>query len=314
VPQVVEHIPVLAGTLTEQITLPPDGVMVDATIGQGGHSYLLGKTLGPEGVLIGLDVDKEAVRRAQFRLKDLACRVILCRSNFSQIAEQVHKQGIEKVDFILADLGVSSAQLSDVEMGLSFLEDAPLDMRIDKRLKTTAADIVNNTDEKTLADLIYKFGQDRGSRRIARFIVQHRKSEPITTTGQLASIACRALGRPGRKRRTRIHPATRTFQALRIAVNNELENLEKLLVSASGLLKRKGYIAVISFHSLEDRLVKNNFRQNERGGVYRIITKKPIVPGRDEIVENRRARSAKLRIAQKTEVGEQRSEKQKSDF
>jgi 16S rRNA (cytosine1402-N4)-methyltransferase len=311
VPQVVEHIPVLAGTLTEQITLPPDGVMVDATIGQGGHSYLFGKTLGPEGVLIGLDADKEAIRRAQFKLKDLACRVILCHCNFSHIAEQVRKYGIEKVDFILADLGVSSAQLSDVEMGLSFLADAPLDMRIDKRLKTTAADIINNTDEKTLADLIYKFGEDRASRRIARFIVQHCKSELITTTGQLSSIVCKALGRPGRKQRTRIHPATRTFQALRIAVNNELDNLQRLLVSAPVLLKRNGYIAVISFHSLEDRLVKNNFKQNERGGVYRIVTKKPILPTRDEIAENRRARSAKLRIAQKTEDRRQESEVRK---
>lgn len=298
-PQVVKHIPVLAGTLTERITLPLDGVMVDATVGQGGHSYLFGKTLGPEGMLIGLDADKEAIRRAQFRLKDLACKVILIHCNFSQITEQIHEQGIKKVDFILADLGVSSVQLSDAEMGLSFLEDAPLDMRIDERLKTTAADIVNNTDEKTLADLIYKFGQDRGSRRIARFIAQHRKTEPITTTGQLANIVCRALGRPGRKQRTRIHPATRTFQALRIAVNNELENLEKLLVSAPEILKRNGYIAIVSFHSLEDRLVKNNFKQNEKGGIYGIITKKPIVPGRDEISENRRARSAKLRIAQK---------------
>jgi len=299
VPQVVEHIPVLAGTLTERITLPPNGVMVDATIGQGGHSYLLGKTLSHEGVLIGLDVDKEAVRRAQLRLKDLVCRVILVRSNFSHIAEQVHKQGIEKVDFILADLGISSVQLSDVEKGLSFLEDAPLDMRIDKRLKTTAADIVNNTDEKTLADLIYNFGEDRASRRIARFIVERRKSEPITTTGQLADIVSRALRRPGQKRRTRIHPATRTFQALRIAVNNELENLKKLLASSSELLKSNGRIAVISFHSLEDRLVKNNFKENERAGIYKIITKKPIVPSREEICENRRARSAKLRIAQR---------------
>jgi 16S rRNA (cytosine1402-N4)-methyltransferase len=296
---IVKHIPVLAETLAKQITLSPDDVMVDATIGQGGHSYLLGKTLGPEGVLIGLDVDKEAIRRAHLKLKDLACRVILIHCNFSHITEQIHKQGIKEVDFILADLGVSSAQLSNAETGLSFLEDAPLDMRIDKRLKTTAADIINNTDEKSLADLIYKFGEDRGSRRIARFIVQHRKSERIRTTGQLANIVCRALGRPGQKRRTRIHPATRTFQALRIAVNNELENLEKLLISAPDILKRNGYIAVISFHSLEDRLVKNNFKQNKKEGIYRVITKKPIAPSRDEIAENRRARSAKLRIAQK---------------
>ncbi len=240
----VEHIPVLAGTLAEQINLPLDGVMVDVTIGQGGHSFLFGKTLGPEGVIIGFDVDKNAIRRAHFRLKDLACRVILICANFSQISEQVHKQDIERVDFILADLGVCSSHLADVRMGLSFQTDMPLDMRIDKRLKTTAADIVNRGDEKSLADLIYKFGEDRGSRRIARFIVRERRSRPIATTGQLSAIVCRALGRSGRK--SRIHPATRTFQALRIAVNNELENLAKLLASAPELLSKNGRIAVIS--------------------------------------------------------------------
>ena len=295
----VVHIPVLAGKLAEQINLPPDGVMVDATIGQGGHSLLFGKILGPGGVIIGLDVDSKAIRRAQFKLKDLVCKVIVVHSNFSQITKQIHQQGIEKVDFILADLGVSSAQLADVEAGLSFQTNMPLDMRIDKRLKTTAADIVNKADEKSLADLIYKFGQDRASRRIARFIVQQRRQAPITTTGQLAAIVCQALKRPVKKRKRRIHPATRTFQALRIAVNNELENLEKFLASAPELLRKNGYIAVISFHSLEDRSVKSDFRQNESQGIYRIITKKPIVPAREEIAKNPRARSAKLRIAQK---------------
>ncbi len=295
----VEHIPVLAEMLAEQINLLPDAVMVDATIGQGGHSLLFGKTLGPEGMILGFDVDKKSIRRAQSRLKGLACKVILIHSNFSQISEQVHKQGIERVDFILVDLGVCSAQLADAEMGLSFLADMPLDMRFDKRLKTTAADIVNKTDEKSLADLIYKFGQDRASRRIARFIVEYRQRRTVTTTGQLAMIVCKALGQPGRKRKMRIHPATRTFQALRIAVNNELENLEKLLASAPKLLDKNGHIAVISFHSLEDRLVKGNFKQNEKEDVYRIITKKPIVPSRAEIARNRRARSAKLRTAQK---------------
>ncbi|MEE9370894.1 MAG: 16S rRNA (cytosine(1402)-N(4))-methyltransferase RsmH [Sedimentisphaerales bacterium] len=295
----VEHIPVLAKTLAEQINLPPDAVMVDATIGQGGHSLLFGKTLGPEAVIIGLDVDKNSVRRAQFKLKELACKVILQHCNFSQISEEIHKQGIDKADFILADLGLCSAQLADVRFGLSFQTNMPLDMRIDERLKTTAADIVNNAGEKPLADLIYKFGQERASRRIARFIVRHRGREPITTTGQLAGIVCKALGKTGRSRKSKIHPATRTFQALRIAVNNELENLEKLLASAPELLNKSGYIAIISFHSLEDRLVKNDFKQNEKENIYRIITKKPIVPTREEIAENRRARSAKLRIAQK---------------
>ncbi|MBA7607489.1 Ribosomal RNA small subunit methyltransferase H [subsurface metagenome] len=293
------HIPVLAKTLAEQINLPPDAVMVDATIGQGGHSFLFGRTLGPGASIVGLDIDKKSIRRAQSRLKDLACRVILIHSNFSKIADCLHNEGIDSVDFILADLGVCSAQLSDVEMGLSFQSNMPLDMRFDKRLKTTAADIVNKADEKSLADLIYRFGQDRASRRIARFIVRHRRSEQITTTSQLAQIICRALAQPRRKRRPRIHPATRTFQALRIAVNNELENLEMLLTSAPQILKKNGYIAVISYHSLEDRIVKNNFKQNEKESVYSVITKKPIVPTPEEIAENRRARSAKLRIAQK---------------
>ena len=296
---IIEHTPVLAGTLAEQIKLPSDGVMVDVTIGQGGHSLLLGKTLGPKAVIVGLDVDINAVRRAQFNLRGLACKVILLNSNFSRIDEQLAGQGIEKVDFILADLGISSVQLADPEFGLSFQTNMPLDMRIDKRLKRTAADIVNKSDEKSLADLIYEFGQDRASRRIARFIVRQREIEPINTTGQLAQIVCRAFGKIKRGRRSRIHPATRTFQALRIAVNDELENLKKLLASAPDLLKENGYIAVISFHSLEDRLVKNDFRQNGKSGIYRIVTKKPIVPTREEIKENRRARSAKLRIAQK---------------
>jgi 16S rRNA (cytosine1402-N4)-methyltransferase len=294
-----QHIPVLAKTLAEQINLPQDAVMVDATIGHGGHSFLFGRTLGPGASIVGLDIDKKSVRRAQSRLKDLACRVILIHSNFSKIADCLHNEGIDSVDFILADLGVCSAQLSDVEMGLSFQSNMPLDMRFDKRLKTTAADIVNKADEKSLADLIYRFGQDRASRRIARFIARHRRSEQITTTSQLAQIICRALAQPTRKRRPRIHPATRTFQALRIAVNNELENLEMLLTSAPQILKKNGYIAVISYHSLEDRIVKNNFKQNEKESVYSVITKKPIVPTPEEIAENRRARSAKLRIAQK---------------
>jgi len=295
----VEHIPVLVEALAEQINLPMDAVMVDTTVGQGGHSSLFGQTLGPEGVLVGIDVDKDSIRRAHFKLNDLACKVILIQANFSRITEQLHQHRIGGADFILADLGLCSSQLADARFGLSFRHDMPLDMRIDKRLKTTAADIVSKTDERSLADLIYRFGQDRASRRIARFIVRHRQSQPITTTGQLASIVCKALSRPGKKSKRRIHPATRTFQALRIAVNNELENLEKLLGSAPALLNKNGHIAVISYHSLEDALVKNDFKLNDKKGLYRVITKKPIVSTREEIAANVRARSAKLRIAQK---------------
>lgn len=295
----VQHIPVLADVLAEQISLPQDAVMVDATIGHGGHSYLFSRNLGPEAVLIGLDVDKNSIRRAQQNLKDLACKVFLFNTNFTKITEKLRQLDIGSVDFILADLGVSSSQLADPAAGLTFLQDIPLDMRIDKRLKTTAADIINKKDEKSLADLIYRFGQDRASRRIARFIVRQRQNRPITTTGQLAAVVAKALGQTAKKRKSRIHPATRTFQALRIAVNNELENLTKLLDSAPPLLKKTGRIAVISFHSLEDRLVKLDFKQNQKKGLYAIITKKPIVPSKSEIAENPRARSAKLRIAQK---------------
>jgi 16S rRNA (cytosine1402-N4)-methyltransferase len=293
-----EHISVLADALAEQVKIPQDAVMVDATIGNGGHSLLFGKRLGPEGVIIGLDVDIDAIRRAQSFLNQLSCRVVLVNSNFADIADAVHRQGFEKVDFILADLGVCSAQLDDVRIGLSFRQNMPLDMRLDKRLKTTAADIINSADGKTLADLIYRFGEDRASRRIAKFIVEHRRREKITTTARLAAIVADALGGRGRKW-SRIHPATRTFQALRIAVNNELDCLSALLDSSPALLKKNGLLAIISFHSLEDRLVKTNFKQNEKQGVYHIVTKKPVVPGRDEVSRNRRARSAKLRIAQR---------------
>lgn len=296
---ITEHIPVLAGTLAEQIEIPSDGIIVDATIGHGGHSFLLGKTLGPKAVIIGMDIDQSAARRAQDQLKTLVCKVVVLHANFSEIREQLLSLGIEKVDFILADLGVCSAQLADATFGLSFRYNMPLDMRIDKRLERTAADIVNNVDEKSLADLIYTFGEDRASRRIARFIARERQIEPITTTGRLAEIVCKALRRPRQGRKSRIHPATRTFQALRIAVNNELENLKRLLDTAPGLLRKHGQVAIISYHSLEDRLIKNDFRQNEKAGTYRIMTKKPIEPTRAEITENRRARSAKLRIAQR---------------
>ena len=275
--------------------------MVDATVGHGGHSFLFGRTLGSAGTLLGLDLDSLSLERAQQRLAGLECRVMLIKSNFSSMAERLDETGVGKVDFILADLGFSSAQLADAEMGLSFRgEDMPLDMRIDESLETTAADIVNGYDEKALADLIYQYGEDRASRRIARFIVRRRQQERITTTGQLAEIVCGALKRPGSKPKAKKHPAARTFQALRIVVNHELDNLRALLASSPGLLKKDGFLAVISFHSLEDRLVKWDFKERQQDGIYRVLTKKPVVADRQEVLANRRARSAKLRIAQRT--------------
>jgi 16S rRNA (cytosine1402-N4)-methyltransferase len=294
-----EHIPVLAQTLLEHITLPANAVMVDATVGYGGHSLLFGKTLRSEGIIIGMDVDDICLARAEQNLGRLSPKVILVRENFAKIEHIVAQNGIKSVDFILADLGFCSGQLENVERGLSFQKKMPLDMRLDSRLTTTAADIINRMDEKALADLIFKFGQEHASRRIARFIVHHRKAAPIATTEQLAMLVCRALGQPPTGRRSKIHPATRTFQALRIAVNDELASIETLLEAAPRILAENGKIAVISFHSLEDKLVKEDFRKNKQDGVYEILTKKPLTATDDEISENPRARSAKLRIAQK---------------
>lgn len=293
----VHHIPVLTEPLLEWIQLPTDGKMVDATVGHGGHSRLFGRKLGPEGELLGLDVDQNSIQRAHSFLSDLACRVTLVRENFSRIEEVLAQQGIDRVDFILADLGFCSGQLEDVDRGLSFQKPMPLDMRLDDRLRTTAADLVNTLGQKELADLIYEYGQDRASRRIARFIVQQRSQKKFATTTELAALISRALKQPSRPRQ--IHPATRTFQALRIAVNRELECLEMLLKSAPNLLKTGGTIAIISFHSLEDGLVKRNFRQNKEEGLYEILTKKPITAGREEQKSNPRSRSAKLRIAKR---------------
>lgn len=291
-----EHKSVLAAELLEQITLPPDGVMVDATMGHGGHSYLFGQKLSHAGHIIGLDFDENSIRVAGEKLKSLACKVTLIQGNFADIQQHLADIGIEKVDFVLADLGFCSAQLEDQQLGLSFQQEMPLDMRLDKTAAWTAADIVNSYDEKSLADLIYEFGQERASRRIARFIVNQRQKQKIVTTSQLAAIIQRALPTKGR---ARIHPATRTFQALRIAVNNEMENLDSLLGCGPGLLRADGYIAIISFHSLEDRKVKYDFRENAAREIYQIVTKKPITPSREEVSLNKRARSAKLRIARR---------------
>ncbi len=293
----VEHVPVLTEPLLEWIQLPKDGKMVDATAGHGGHSRLFGQQLGPEGKLLGLDVDQNSIQRARLVLTDLTCQVTLVCENFEKIDEVLDAQQLGKVDFILADLGFCSAQLNDADRGLSFQKAMPLDMRLDSRLTTTAADVVNKTSQTELADLIYQYGEDRASRRIARFIVEARKQKKITTTTELASLVCRAVKKSPRPRQ--IHPATRTFQALRIAVNRELDCLERFLEVTPQLLNPGGYIAIISFHSLEDRRVKNNFKQNKADGLYDILTKKPLVASRDEIRQNPRSRSAKLRIAKR---------------
>lgn len=293
-----EHISVLADELTELVKLPKDGLMVDATLGHGGHSLLFGKTLGPDGLVFGLDVDENCIKRAQSTLSNLQCRIIVVRENFAGIADVLAQNGIDKVDFILADLGFCSAQLADSDKGLSFQENMPLDMRLDCRISTTAADIINGYDENSLANVIYEFGQERASRKIARYIVDQRKQQKITTTSHLAALVCRALNQPVHGRRAKkIHPATKTFQALRMAVNGELDSLKAILNAAPGLLKTGGRIAIISFHSLEDRIVKEDFKRNSKAGIYDIVTPKPFAASRTEVENNPRARSAKLRIA-----------------
>lgn len=292
------HIPVLAETLEELVSLPRDGVVIDATVGFGGHSRVFANSLGKDGVIVGFDVDAKSLARAEQVLSDVECEVILKRENFADIAGNLGDIGIDKCDLLLADLGWCSGQIVDSERGMSFQQNMPLDMRLDERLKKTAADIVNDAGEEDLADIIYKFGDEHRSRRIARFIVEFRSKQPIRTTGQLASLICKSLGKspiPGK-----IHPATKTFQALRIAVNDELGNLKKLVGFAPDIVKSGGYVAVISFHSLEDRIVKEDFKLRGKEGVYNLITKKPVVADREETRENPGARSAKLRIAQRT--------------
>ncbi len=288
----VEHIPVLADTLLQQISLPKEAVMVDATIGHGCHTYLLAKKFSPVSRIIGFDVDTGSIETARKNLQGLDCPVTLIKDNFRNIRSRMNEIGVEKADLILADLGWSSAQVVDSRLGMSYQKNMPLDMRLDDSLEVTAADIVNDADEQSLADIIYNYGEDRASRRIARLIVSHRQLSPIRTTGQLAAIIYRAVGGS-------IASKSRVFQALRIAVNKELEALEELLRQLPELLNPQGYAAVISFHSLEDRIVKENFSANKKDNIYEIVTKKPLTASRMEIRENPRSRSAKLRIARR---------------
>ena len=291
-----EHIPVLT-EFAAGISLKDDAIVVDATIGSGGHSKIFAKSLGKDAVLLGFDVDNNCLAIARQNLAALPCKVLLVRENFANIAQVLRQNGIEKVDLIFADLGVCSTQLADENKGLSFEKDMKIDMRLDDRLTISAADIVNRMDEKGLADLIYNFAQERASRKIARSIIQARQKKKIDTTAEFVNIICHALRCNPKSRKSRIHPATKTFQALRIAVNSELENLEKFLAAVPNLLKKDGKIAVISFHSLEDRIVKMNFRQNKAAGIYEIATKKPITASAAQRLENPRSRSAKLRMA-----------------
>jgi 16S rRNA (cytosine1402-N4)-methyltransferase len=293
------HIPVLTQSLLQVLSPAPSDVGVDGTLGAGGHARAIlerDHTLR----LVGLDLDPSALRQAKENLAAFADRVALVHANFAEIPRVLAEHRIPAVDFIYADLGVSSMQLDQGERGFSFQHDAPLDMRMDPDLPKRAADLVNSLKEPELADLIFRYGEEGRSKKIAHLIIQARRSRRIDSTAELASIVCQALGLDPRAiGRQRIHPATKTFQALRIAVNDELGNLRRLLELAPAVLKPGGRLAIISFHSLEDRLVKENFRDHEKRGTYQVLTAKPIEADPSEILRNPRSRSAKLRAAQK---------------
>ena len=292
-----QHVPVLLEEALEYLKVRPGGVYVDATLGLAGHSSEIAKRLGAKGRLICFDRDPEAMAAARARLEEVRAEigsempeVVFEPTAFSEASGLIEPGSL---DGLLADFGVSSLQLDEAHRGFSFRTDGPLDMRMDTRSGETAEQVVNQEDENELADLIYEFGEERRSRRIARAFVRAR---PITTTAELARVVSAAA--PSMKG-DKIHPATRTFQALRIRVNDELEEIRTLLKSAPSLLKPGGRLVLISFHSLEDRLVKDEFREAGRNKVYEVLTKKPVVAGEQEETRNPRSRSAKLRAAEK---------------
>ncbi|HET6179853.1 MAG TPA: 16S rRNA (cytosine(1402)-N(4))-methyltransferase RsmH [Candidatus Sulfotelmatobacter sp.] len=292
----MSHVPVLLKEAIDFLTVRRGGTYIDATVGLGGHSYEIAKRLGAPGHLIGLDKDPAALERAGVQLQASGVgewpTVTLLHRSFAEIAKG-QKPGT--VDGILADVGVSSLQLDDAGRGFSFQADGPLDMRMDPRGERTAEQVVNHLDERQLADVIYEFGEERRSRRIARAIC---RSRPIRSTAHLADVIS-AAARPMNSEQRRIHPATRTFQALRIFVNRELDDLKALLGAAPRILKSGGRVVVISFHSLEDRIVKDAFREGNKEGYFSVLTKKPVMATEEESDRNPRARSAKLRAAER---------------
>jgi 16S rRNA (cytosine1402-N4)-methyltransferase len=297
------HIPVLTQALLEQLQVQPGQVVMDATVGLGGHAVALLGELGPRGRLIGIDRDESNLAKARDRLSAAGDRVDLHHASISEIESVLDELRLPGVDVILADLGVSTTQLETPDRGFSFLSDGPLDMRMNTQQKTTAEALVNRLPENELADLLYYNSQERLSRRIAKRICRVRREGRIKTTQELVQIICDALGiKDPLSRASKIHPATRTFQALRMAVNQEMEELGSLLNLAPRRLNPGGKIAVISFHSVEDGAVKRDFRERKNAGIYRILTKKPLIADASERQANPQSRSAKLRVAERTEI------------
>jgi len=291
------HAPVLIDEVVELLGVRPGSIVLDCTLGSGGISLRLCEKIGKSGCLIGIDRDEDALQRAQGTLGSVCSKVFFYKCNFACLDEALSNFKIKSVDGIVLDLGVSSEQLETPARGFSFIHDGPLDMRMDAKSAKTAADLVNALPQDKLEELLRSLGEEYEARKIARRICEARSRGSIKTTRELADIIFRAVNPKRRHRRT--HPATKTFQALRIAVNDELGSLECALPKAVNVLKPGGRVAVIAFHSLEDRIVKNFFKQQHKAGVLSILTKKVVKPQAAEIERNPRARSAHLRVAEK---------------
>jgi 16S rRNA (cytosine1402-N4)-methyltransferase len=293
------HIPVLADEVVAWLRCQPGGLYLDCTVGYGGLAACVLDASGPNGWLIGLDQDPEAVAAARTRLAPYGGRVELVHGNFKDLKRHLASAGVSQVNGVMFDLGVSSAQLGRPERGFSFLAEGPLDMRMDPGAGAPAADLLDRLLEDDLADLIYQYGEERYARRIAKAVVRSRRTHPLRTTSDLIAAIRSAV--PAAYRRGRIHFATRTFQALRIAVNRELEVLQSALRDAADVLAPGGRLCVIAFHSLEDRIVKQAFRALSSGPapILSTLTKKPVIPTKAERQDNPRARSAKLRVAER---------------
>ena len=290
------HIPVLLNEVLKILDPKPGEFFIDGTAGSGGHTEAILERVGPSGRVLGIDFDPDAVERLQTGKFKNSENVILVNGNYADAREILSERNLEKADGLLLDLGFSSVQIEDSGRGFSFQRDEPLDMRFNpKSDRSTAEEVVNSFEEKELADIIFKFGEERMSRRIAKAIVLQRRKERIRTTLELAEVIKGAV--PRSYEHGRIHPATRTFQALRIYVNDELQNVERALSEMPNILKSGARAAVISFHSLEDRIVKNGLREMKKQNILEILTKKPIIASDEEARENPRSRSAKLRGA-----------------
>ncbi len=304
-----KHKSVLLNETIDGLNIKPDGIYVDGTLGGGGHAYEVCRRLGEKGSIVGIDQDAAAIEAASARLKDFGEKVTIVRSNYCDMKSKLHELGIDKVDGIVLDLGVSSYQLDTAERGFSYREDAPLDMRVDTRQKMTARDIVNDYTEADLYRVIRDYGEDKFAKNIAKHIVQARAVKPVETTAELSEIIRASI--PMKFQKKSGHPAKRTFQAIRIELNRELDVLRDSLDDMIDLLNPGGRLCIITFHSLEDRIVKSAFRKNEnpctcppdfpvcvcgKKSKGSIITKKPILPSEEELEYNSRSKSAKLRI------------------